>query len=140
MNSLDLAITKLESISKELDSIAEKVTPYAIDLKRAELRLGIAPNGLMPPYSSVDYYNFKKGLSTYKAGGKYDLFLSGKLHKGIEATEEKGIIKVGNSAKSPDYAYNFTEYTEGISDKGAGQLVYRGYIILLKNITDILHV
>lgn len=140
MNAFDLAITKFKAISKELDTIAETVTPYALDLKRAELRLGVGPKGLMPNYKSPYYSKYKNSKSNYKAGGKYDLFESGELSDKLEANEVDGIIYVGNSPRSPEYAEEFRFYTEGISDKGEKQTATRSYLILHNNISDILNV
>ena len=141
MNAIELAIDKLSQVRESITAIGDDVVGYSEDLKRGELRLGIGTDGLMPTYADEYYLKYKRSLSSYRAArGAYDLFVSGNLHKGIQAVNINNVVSVGNSSKSPDYAAKFSLYTEGISDKGENQIVERAGLILINKISKILHV
>lgn len=134
MDEISNSITLLKQWRAAMEGITAKMLPFSIDLKRAELRLGVAPYGATPFYKSIEYLREKKSLSSYMADGKYDLFVTGALHKNLEAVEKDNKIEYKNGNNAPNYANKFDYIIEGISDESNEQLIERAYNILMSEI------
>lgn len=137
------AIATLKKVQTVMVDLPSTMTQSAEDTKRAELRLGVGSNGLLPRYSKP-YLVLKSTLDTYLApGGKADLFRSGKWSNSIKTVAENGVLS-NKLENPPSYAKHVAEYSggepEGWSDKGAKNLLRQAGLKLKNQIAKIVNV
>jgi len=85
---MSIVIDQLKRAQKiDLDAIGIKATEThgtaIVDLNRDQLRKGQKGESDMPGYRSAAYLNYKQSLSSYFAGNKTDLFLTGEFQKSM---------------------------------------------------------
>ena len=126
--------------SKVLAESVEANKDAIVDLNRDQLRRGQKGDGDMVGYRSSAYLNYKRSLSSYFAGNKTDLYLTGDFQKGMNGKIFGTEFEIGSTdSKTSEILEKYGEQIFELNQEFKPQAVEFVSNTYLKKINDLLH-